>query len=137
MKEIKFKSTLEKDVYLQLKAEFINSRYENEKFNYTIPESDHTYTPDFKVRKIDKGIMYLECKGVGPRYGLTVQCRRKMLLVKEQYPYVDFRFIFWNAYATLGKGLKSTKYWEWAEQKGFKWCHKKIPKEWFREMGGK
>lgn len=132
-KKVKYKSSLEEDVAKQLKD--YCAFYEPHYYNYVIPQSGHKYTPDFLV-SIDGGIdFYIECKGGGPLYGLTTETKQKMLLMKEQYPHVDIRFVFSNAKLLTGngRGKKKVTYGEWAELNGFKYAEKKVPKDW---LGG-
>lgn len=56
-----------------------------------------------------------------------------MELVKASNPELDIRFVFQNANNKLSKNSKTT-YGEWATKKGFKWCHKEVPKEWIEEV---
>lgn len=132
----KYKSPLEEQTAKQLDDDYTKFEYEPDKLPYTIPETEHTYTPDFKIEKIFGDIMYLECKGAGPRYGLTLDTRKKMLYVKFKYPNLDIRFVFQNPYFKINKGSKTT-YAMWAEKNGFKWCGSTIPKEWLKEMRGR
>lgn len=132
MKKRKYKSTLEASVAKQLAEYKIHFTYESCRLLYTIPSSTHYYTPDFNTHPYLK----LECKGVGPRYGLTKECKQKMLLVKEQFPEIEIRFIFWdsNAITGNGKGRSKITYGEWAKLNGFKYSHKTIPEEWISDL---
>lgn len=96
--------------------------YEPDKLTYTIPASQHTYTPDFKLR--DK--TYIEGKGI-----MDATDRKKMKLVKEQYPDITFYMLFQNAHKRLSKKSKTT-YAMWCDKNGIPWGHfpKGIPKEW-------
>ena len=62
-----------------------------------------------------------------------VEDRQKMLLIKEQYPDIDFRIVFYNANQKIKKGSKTT-YAMWCDKHGFKWAHKTIPPEWIEEI---
>lgn len=68
----------------------------------------------------------MECKG-----RLTVHDRTKHVLIAEQHPDLDIRFVF-QYNNPITKGSK-TKYTDWAEKHGFKWAMHYIPKEWFNE----
>ena len=65
-------------------------------------------TPDFQV-----GDIHLEVKGL-----FDVQARHKMLLVKQQHPDLDIRFVFSNANAPIYKG-SPTSYAQWCDKHGF------------------
>ena len=72
--------------------------------------------------------MYIEAKG-----RFITSDRQKHLLIKEQHPELDIRFLFQNANNTISK-TSSTTYALWAETKGFKWANgETIPKEWLDE----
>ena len=58
--------------------------------------------------------------------------RTKHLLIKEQYPDLDIRFLFQNANNLLRKGSK-TRYSDWCEKHGFLYAHKEIPNQWLTE----
>ena len=57
----------------------------------------------------------------------------KMLLVKEQHPEYEFRFIFTNSKAKISK-VSNTTYGRWCEKNGFKYADKLIPTEWIEEI---
>lgn len=84
-----------------------------------------TYTPDFLL---DNGIL-IETKGI-----FDNEDRRKHIAVREQHPHLDIRLVFSNANAKLYKGSKTT-YAMWCDKQGFKYSHKVIPPEWFKEKG--
>lgn len=82
--------------------------YETVKLKYLVPESSHVYTPDFNL---ENGIV-LEYKG-----RFTPEDRKKMMLIKEQYPELDLRLVF-MVDNTLTKNGK-TKYSDWCIKKGY------------------
>lgn len=86
--------------------------YEVTKIPYIIPESNHTYTVDFTL---NNGIL-IEGKG----YLSDHQERHKYVLLKQQYPDLDLRFVFDNPNKLCG-GTKYT-HAKWADKFGFKWC---------------
>jgi hypothetical protein len=106
-------------VALQLHELGVGFTYETEKVKYHVAK-DCTYTPDFRL---PSGI-YLEVKGL-----FTSSDRVKHLLVKEQHPDLDIRFIFDNSSKKLSKVSKTT-YASWCEKHGFLFADKQIPKEW-------
>lgn len=122
-KKYGFKSGLEENVSDQISNRGILVEYESEKVYYTIPASEHAYHPDFKL---PNGIR-VETKG---RFVLAD--RKKHLLVKEQHPELDIRFVFTNSKNKINKKSKTT-YADWCEKNGFKYADKTIPDEWFGE----
>lgn len=119
-----YRSGLEKRTIEQLEELGIPPCYEARSFEYIIPESKHKYTPDFPV--CDNII--IETKG---RW--VLEDRQKMLLLKEQYPDIDFRMVFMNAKTKIKKGSKTT-YAMWCDKHDIKWAEKKIPDEWINEI---
>jgi hypothetical protein len=87
-------------------------QYESEKISYTVPESKHTYNPDFVL---SNGV-YLEGKGIL----IDHQERTKYILLKQQHPNLDLRFIFGNPEKKCG-GMKLT-HGDWAIKNGFQYC---------------
>ena len=85
--------------------------YEVTKIPYVVPESNHNYTVDFTI-----GPLLIEGKG----YLSDYQERQKYVLIKQQYPEIDLRFIFDNCNKLVG-GSKQT-HAQWAEKNGFKYC---------------
>jgi len=100
--------------------------YETDKITYTVPERQSTYTPDFRINT-SNGEFYIEGKG---RW--TVDDRHKHLLIREQHPNLDIRFVFSNANAKLYKGSPTT-YAQWCDKFGFRYANKTIPPEWLQE----
>lgn len=86
--------------------------YEKEKITYVVPASNHKYTPDFKL---PNGI-YIETKG-----RFMPADMKKHLLIKQQHPLLDIRFIFQNPNGTNSKRTKTT-YADFCEKHDFKYC---------------
>lgn len=122
-----YRSGLEETVAQQLHNNNIEFKYEDKekKIEYTKPESKHKYTPDFPFDKV-----IIETKGL-----LSIDDRSKHLLIKEQHPELDIRFVFSNSKAKISKGSKTT-YADWCNKHGFKFADKLIPKEWLEEIKG-
>lgn len=118
-----YRSGLEDKIAEQLVEAKVELKYETEKIKYVIPESSHTYTPDFKL---PNGI-FVESKG---RFMLDDQ--RKHLLIKEQHPELDIRFVFQNSKNKIRKGSKTT-YADWCNKHGFIYADKLIPQSWIDE----
>lgn len=115
-----YRSGLEETVDGLLKAKGIDGEYEQHKIRYIKPATNHKYTPDFKL---PNGI-YVETKG-----RFTTADRKKHLLIKEQYPDLDIRFLFYNANNRLSKKSKTT-YADWCNKNGFIFAEKEIPDSW-------
>ena len=118
-----YKSGLEENISNQIGSKGIEIKYETEKVSYIVPASEHTYHPDFRL---PNGIR-VETKG---RFVLAD--RKKHLLVKQQHPELDIRFVFSNSKNKINKKSKTT-YADWCEKNGFKYADKVIPDSWFEE----
>lgn len=97
-------------------------RYEKMSIRYAV-QMFRLYKPDFVL---NNGII-IEAKG-----WFRPRDRVKHLLIQEQYPELDIRFLFQNAYNAINKGSK-TRYCDWCDKYGFKWTDKEIPKKWLTE----
>ena len=118
-----WRSGLEEEVAKQLDMMRVKYTYEEKKVSYTVPESKHTYTPDFVLHN---GII-IETKG-----RFVTADRKKHLLVKQQHPELDIRFVFSNPRCKISK-LSKTTYADWCDKYGFKYSAKMIPEEWINE----
>lgn len=118
-----FKSGLEESISNQIDSKGIVVAYESEKIPYIIPASKHTYNPDFKL---PNGI-FIETKG-----RFVAADRKKHVLIKEQQPELDIRFVFTSSKNKISKASK-TSYADWCDKNGFKYADKFIPEEWFNE----
>jgi hypothetical protein len=114
-------SKIEANVAEQLDSLGIEYGYESQRLSYVL---ERTYVPDFIL---PNGII-VEVKG-----WFLSEDRRKMKLVKKQYPHLDIRFVFQNASAK-GQQSKVTNA-EWAKKNGFLYAEGLIPKEWLDERG--
>jgi hypothetical protein len=115
-----YRSGLEDNVIKDLEFRKVNFKYEKRVILYFKPSTKHKYTPDIEL---DNGVL-IEIKGFFKR-----EDRKKHLLVKEQQPKLDIRFIFGNSKNKIYKGSK-TSYADWCIKHGFKFADKVIPKEW-------
>lgn len=118
-----YRSGLETKVSDQLKGLGVAFEYEKLKLRYEVNEV-RTYTPDFKI--LSNGII-IETKG-----RFVLEDRKKHLLIKQQHPTLDIRFVFSNSNAKINKG-SLTSYADWCEKNGYKWADKLIPQEWLNE----
>jgi hypothetical protein len=121
-----FRSGLEDAVAAILTAKRVGFEYEKFTITFTKPASKHKYTPDFKL--LHNGII-VETKG---RF-ITAD-RQKHLLIKEQFPEHDIRFVFSNSRTKISKRSPTT-YGMWCEKNGFKYADKVIPESWLTEKG--
>lgn len=119
---MRFRSGLEKRTADWLKAKKVAFAYEKLKLPYLVSET-RTYTPDFQLAN---GII-IETKG-----RFLPSDRKKHLLIKEQHPGLDIRFVFSNPNAKIRKGSK-TSYADWCDKHGFLYAQEVIPLEWTRE----
>ena len=117
-----YRSGLEDDIAKDLKDRGVEFEYEKLKVQWQLLENK-TYTPDFKL---PNGII-IESKG---RF---VQAdRKKHLIIQDQHPFLDIRFVFSNSRSKLYKGAKST-YGDWCSKYGFLYADKRIPDEWLKQ----
>ena len=119
-----WRSGLEKSLAAYLDERNISYEYEEHKVKYTVPERQATYTPDFYVTTRSGKLIIIETKG-----RFVTADRQKMLLVKEQHPDLDIRFVFLRANNKIYKGSKTT-YADWATKHKFEWAEGSIPEEW-------
>ncbi len=124
----KFKSKLEEEFSNFLFSKKINFGYETFTISYLKPSKVSRYTPDFKCLSV-----LFETKG----HFVTAD-RKKHLLIKQQYPKIDIRFVFSNSKNRIGKKSKTT-YAKWCELKGFRFhciasTGKFLPEEWIKEI---
>jgi hypothetical protein len=83
-----YRSGLEDKISEQITKAELKVFYETDKIQYTHPPRQSTYTPDFKLPKIG-GFFYVETKG-----RFVTADRQKHLLIKQQHPEIDIRFVF-------------------------------------------
>lgn len=95
-----------------------------EKHTVKYKQKDASYKIDFDLR--DHGF-FIEYKGY-----FDPADRTKHLLIKQQHPGLDIRFIFDRASNTITKHSKTT-YADWCDKHGFKWAEKVIPPAWLKE----
>jgi len=118
-----FRSGLEETVQQQLAKAEVPFQYEEHKIEYFVPLIRRTYTPDFLL---PNGI-YVETKG-----RFVMEDRKKHLLIQQQRPELDIRFVFQNSRNKIRKGSKTT-YADWCIKHGFKYADKLIPASWLSE----
>ena len=119
-----YRSGLEHSVADALRAALHEEpMYERYRISYVIPARTARYTPDFVL---PNGII-IETKG-----RFIADDRQKHILIKEQYPSLDIRFVFSNSRNRLYKGSKTT-YADWCSKHGFMFADKTVPLAWIRE----
>lgn len=118
-----YRSGLEESVQSELVKAGIDAEYECFRIPYVVPETDHYYTPDFLL---PNGIV-IETKG-----RFTIEDRKKHLIIKEQYPELDLRFVFTNSRGKIRKGSKTT-YAMWCVKNGFQFADTLVPRNWLSE----
>jgi hypothetical protein len=120
-RKLGFRSGFEVRIAKQLDTLQVSYDYEKLKVGYTKPSKSTLYTPDFVLKNNN---IILEVKGL-----FNSKDRQKHLLVKEQHPELDIRFIFSNSKSKLNKTSKTT-YGMWCERYGFLYADNTVPKEW-------
>jgi len=118
-----YRSGLEEQLAEQLKQAGVEAEYESTTIRYEQPASQHRYTPDFVL---PNGII-VESKG-----RFLAADRKKHLLIKQQHPKLDIRFVFSRSKAPITKGSKTTCA-DWCLKNGFRFAEKAIPDLWISE----
>lgn len=119
-----FRSGLEEKIADTLTRKGIPFRYEEVVIKYLRPAREAKYTPDFVL---PNGII-VETKG-----RFLTEDRQKHLLVKQQHPELDIRFVFSNSRARISK-QSTTTYGQWCEKNGFPHADKEIPEAWLKDI---
>lgn len=117
-----YRSKFEVKVAADLGKRKVDFQYEKVSFDY-VPKI-RNYTPDFYL---PESKIYIETKG-----RLTTNDRVKHLLIKEQYPDLDIRFVFVNANNKISRTSKTT-YANWCDRHKFLWAESLVPMEWLNE----
>lgn len=133
-KKAKYRSGLERKTAVWLKRNKVVHEYESEKIKY-VSIATRTYNPDWTVYTKSGKKIYIETKGIW-----DAADRKKHLLIRQQHPDLDIRFVFSNSKTKILKGSQ-TSYADICnglgrgEYKGQVWLYadKKIPKEWIEE----
>lgn len=118
-----YRSGLEQKIAQSLLDAGVDFTYEDQVIHYTKPEKIARYTPDFVLAN---GII-IEVKG-----RFLTQDRQKHLLVKQQRPELDIRFVFSRSKERISKKSKTT-YAMWCEKHGFLYADETIPEHWLQE----
>ena len=118
-----FRSGLEDINSELLEEQGIPVLYEKARLDYLKPARVSRYTPDFVL---PNGII-IETKG-----RFVTADRQKHLLISDQHPDLDVRFVFSNPRNRISKKSKTT-YQMWCEKNDFLFAAKLIPDEWIKE----
>lgn len=135
--QAEYRSGLEVKVTEELNKLGVRFEFEPKegKIVYEVPSSIHTYTPDFVITTKSGKTIIVETKGIW-----DYADRYKHLLIRQQHPDLDIRFVFTRSKQRIRKG-SSTTYADICEGngrspfKGVKWLYadKRIPEEWLNE----
>ena len=117
---MKYRSNPEESFATTLINDKIKFNYEADKISYTVIKK---YITDFYLIEYN---FYIEFKGY-----FKPSDRRKHILVRNQNPDIDIRFVFLNANNKLNKNSKTT-YADWCDKYNFKWAEKIIPEQWLK-----
>lgn len=120
-----YRSGLEERIAAQLEDLGVVVGYESTRVAYVTPAKGHTYAPDWVL---PNGII-VESKG-----RFVTADRLKHILIKQQHPELDIRFVFTRSKTTISKTSKTT-YAAWCEKYGFQYADKLIPLAWINEKG--
>jgi hypothetical protein len=120
-----FRSGLEHTTDTWLKEHGIDGKYEDKEdvIRYVSPATSHRYTRDFRL---PNGII-IETKG-----RFMPADRKKHLLIQQQHPHLDIRFVFTRSATRLSKA-STTTYADWCRKNGIKFADKMIPEAWLKE----
>lgn len=135
--EANFRNDLEAGVGQQLTEAGIEFEYEKLIVPYEVPARTAKYITDLVPTRTT---IILEVKGhFGGIAGRGIrersaEQRKKYLLVKEQRPDLDIRFVFQRA-STPIYPRSPTSHGKWATDNGFKWSDKgRVPPAWIEEI---
>ncbi len=132
-----YRSGLEKTTADELNQKGVVYSYEPKdgKIEYVVPESIHKYTPDFVITTKSGKQIIIETKGIW-----DYADRNKHLLIRQQHPTLDIRFVFTRSKQRIRKGSSTTYQCicEGRGRAGFKGVHwnyadKTIPDAWLEE----
>jgi len=130
-----YRSGLEDNNAKLLKKKKVPFTYEILKIEYIEPASNHIYTPDFVITTKSGKTILIETKGIW-----IYEDRYKHLLIRQQRPDLDIRFVFTRSKCRIAKTSKTT-YADICnglgrrEFKGVTWQYadKTIPSNWLLE----
>lgn len=118
-----FRSGLELAVADDLEQAGVEFLYEPIRVPFVRPPKPSRYTPDIVL---PNGIV-VELKG-----RFQTDDRQKHLMIKDQYPRLDIRFVFSNPNQCISK-QSTTTYAKWCESHGFLYAKRSVPEDWIAE----
>ena len=118
-----YRSGLEETVAAQYAAASVPVSYEKDIVRYTVPARPARYTPDF----VQPNGIIIETKG-----RFVTADRQKHILIKQQHPDLDIRFVFSNPRSRISK-TSTTTYADWCDRFGFPYAKALVPVEWIEE----
>lgn len=118
----RYRSQFEADVAAALESAGVPFEHEAEKIYWADGARMRYYVPDFRF---SNGLL-VETKG-----RFTAEDRRRHLMIREQHPKLDIRFVFQSPNNKLYRGSKTT-YAMWCDKNGFKWAAGVVPATWVR-----
>ena len=119
-----YRSGLEEKLAGQLQGLGRPVSFESMTVRYNVPERTARYTPDFPL--VWNGII-VESKGK-----FETEDRQKHILIQNQHPDLDIRFVFSRSASPIRKGSPTT-YADWCQRYGFQFADKLIPFAWIEE----
>ena len=122
-----WRSGLEESLAADLQSKGIEYAYEQTTLHYIVPQRTARYTPDFYVTTRSGKVIVIESKGYFPTAN-----RQLMILVKNEYPELDIRFVFSRSRQTISHKSKTT-YGMWCQKHGFPFADRLVPEEWLDE----
>jgi len=135
-----WRSGFEEKIAKELDDKEVDFHYEKFCIMYSKPKTRHKYHPDFYLFGNNKGKSFGETEYfngseffVETKGRFMASDRKKHILIKEQHPDLDLRFVFCNSKNKIYKGSKTT-YADWCRQHGFLFADKTIPDEWLEEL---
>ncbi len=118
-----FRSGLEEQVAKSFDKKGVPFEFETKVIKYVRPARLSRYTPDFIL---PNGVI-IETKG-----RFETADRQKHLLIRDQHPDIDIRFVFSNYNNRISKRSKTT-YGMWCTKYEFKFCNFRDTSTWLGE----
>lgn len=119
-----YRSGLEVKNAAHFEAHGFPVHYEAARVKYTVPARIASYSPDFPMTW--NGIV-IETKGV-----FSTSDRQKHILLKNEHPDLEIRFVFSNPNSRISK-QSSTTYSAWCDKHGFQYAKSLVPVAWMKE----
>ena len=130
-----YRSKFESTIGHQLECSRTEYTYEAELIRFIQPALPRTYKPDFIITSRSGNEIIIEAKGLW-----TYEDRYKHLLIKQQHPDIDLRFVFQRVSNRISKSSRIS-YRDICEGRGrgvwagvtWPYSETTIPEEWLRE----